>query len=102
MAKRMTIARALEVVAEQMGAYCEVCDDETGMQCEGVPRWHLYNVKMEQHSNWCDEHKPEKEHFADFIEPFEGSIALDVIKRALAKAAPKKRASKRAKNGGAK
>lgn len=84
--EKMTVSDALEIVRDSMGLWCAEYDEETGEQCQGVPVWTLKNLKHDTSSHRCEEHKPEKQHFADFVDPFRRAVAFDMIVTALATA----------------
>lgn len=87
--KRMTTARAISVIATEMKCWCAEYNDETGEQCDSPPTITVRNTKHDTSHNWCAEHNPGKRHFADFVEPFEGGVALEFIRKVLAKSAKK-------------
>lgn len=79
----MAVSDALEIVRDSMGLWCAEYDEETGEQCQSVPVWTLKNLKHDTSSHRCEEHKPEKAHFADFVDPFRGAVAFDMIVTAI-------------------
>ena len=96
-AERMTAARAIQVIADAMECWCAEYNEETGEQCGNPPTITVRNTKHDTSHNWCEEHNPGKRHYADFIDPFEGGVALEFVRKALAKATSKKRAKAEAK-----
>lgn len=80
----MSAERAIALVRTEMKCWCSECDNETGEQCENAPTVTVTNTKFDTVFRWCAKHNPGKRHFADFVEPFEGGIALEFLRAALA------------------
>lgn len=87
--KRMTAKRALEIISREMECYCAHYDEEADKQCKNAPTLTVRNSKFDTSAHWCAEHSPGKQHYADDVDPFEGGIALEFVRNALAKAGAK-------------
>lgn len=87
--EQMTAERALEIISREMKCWCAHYDEEADKQCKSAPTLTVRNSKFETLHHWCAEHNPGKRHYADFVDPFDGGIALEFVRKALAKAGAK-------------